>query len=191
MTERLINVKGLAELDEFLTTLPIKMQKNILRGAVRAAMKPVRKKARANINSISGETAKSLKVSTRSRGTTVIAKLRPKGPNAYKAIFLEYGTRRHLIAVSDVDRNVNHRRSRKLGRLTLESITTVNRRVLKIGNNLVGPSVTHPGARPHPFLRPALDTEALRAVVAFGEYVQRRMATKHGLETPDILVQGD
>ena len=40
-------------------------------------------------------------------------------------------------------------------------------------------------------MRPALDSQATRAVVAAGEYIKRRLATKHGLDTSGVMIEGD
>ena len=73
----------------------------------------------------------------------------------------------------------------------MESMRTINRRVLKIGNNFVGPVVQHPGIAPRPFMRPALDGQGKNAIVATGEYVKKRLAKKHGLDTADIAVEAE
>lgn len=159
------NIKGLAELNKVLLTLPEKLQKNVMRGALRAGISVVKPVAKANIHSVSGELAKGLKVGTRSRGTTVTANLKAKGPHGFVAKWVEYGTAAHAI-------------------------------VAKLGGSLfLGglflKSVNHPGARPKPFLRPALDSQATAAVVAAAEYMKARLASKHSLDTSHVVIEGD
>jgi HK97 gp10 family phage protein len=164
MSER--HVKGLSELQKFLDTLAPRVEKNIMRGALRAGMNTVKPVAQSNVHSVSGLLAKGLRVGTRARGGTVTASLKATGPHAFIARFVEYGTRPHVI------------RPKSGG-------------VMALGTGIFRSSVMHPGARPKPFMRPALDSQASNAVVAAGEYMKRRLATKHGLDTAHITVEGD
>lgn len=156
----LVHVKGLRELGKALQTLPDRIQRGAMRGALRAGAKVVRDAARENINSVSGDLARSLKLSTRSRGTEVKASV---GTKLFYARFVEFGTRQHAIGPRDDGS-------------------------LYFGGRYVD-SVDHPGARPHPFLRPAIDAQASAAVAAVGQYLKLRLATKHGLDTSEIDVE--
>lgn len=159
------HVKGLSELQAFMDQLTPKIERNIAQGALRAGMNVVKPVAQANIHSVSGLLAKGLKVGSKARGGTVTSTLKATGPHAFIARWLEYGTRPHTI-------------------------TAANRRGLSIGG-MFFQSVAHPGGRPRPFMRPALDTQARAAVIAVGEYIRNRLATKHGLDTADIEIGGD
>lgn len=157
-------VKGLAELQKFIDQLPVKMERNVVRGALRAGMAVVKPVAQANIHSVSGELAKGLKIGSRARGGVVTATLRTTGPHAFVAKWVEYGTKPHTI-------------------------TAANRKGLSFGGAFFQ-SVNHPGiVSPKPFLRPALDSQAGAAVVAVGNYIKNRLATKHGLDTADIIIE--
>lgn len=157
------HVKGLADLQAFMDQLEPKIERNVAQGALRAGMNVVKPVAQANIHSVSGLLAKGLKVSARARGGVVTATLKATGPHAFIARWLEYGTRPHTI-------------------------TAANRKGLSIGG-MFFQSVDHPGGSPHPFMRPALDTQAGKATVAVGEYIKQRLATKHGLDTADIQIE--
>jgi HK97 gp10 family phage protein len=194
------HVKGLAALQKFLDQLPVKLEKNVMAGSLRAGMNVVKPVAQANVHSVSGELARGLKVSTRSKGGTVTASLKAKGPHGFIARFVEFGTRPHFISVRMEERPINRRLSAKRGELVRASMTTVNRNVLKIGANFIGPTVKHPGIDPygnkegigpHSFMRPAMDRQASAAVVAAAEYMKKRLATKHGLDTKDIVIEED
>jgi hypothetical protein len=154
-------------------------------------MNVVKPAAQANIRSISGELARGLKVGTRVKRGTVTASLKAKGLHGYIAMWVEFGTRPHYISVADEERPINRRLSARAGRIVRASMTTVNRIVLKIGATFVGPTVHHPGAKPHAFMRPALDAQAGAAVVAAAEYMKRRLATKEGLDTSAVMIEGD
>lgn len=158
----LVHVKGLAQLDKFLQELPVKIERNILRSALRAGALVVRDEARTNIHPVSGVLADSLKVTTRARGGKVSATV---GTKVFYAKFVEYGTRPHTITARDGG-------------------------ALRFGGGFVK-SVEHPGiARPRPFLRPAFDAKVLEAVVAIGEQVKRRL-TKEGLDASEVTIEGD
>jgi len=153
MADVVIVVKGLKELNEFLDTFPEKMQNRAMRGGLRAGMNVVKPIAQANIHSVSGALAKGLKVSTRSRGGTVTASLKATGPHGYVAKFLEYGTAPHMIAA-------------KFGK------------ALQLADGKLVRAVHHPGTWPRPFMRPALDSEAKRAVDATAAYIKMRLDTE-------------
>lgn len=155
-------VRGLSDLKRFLDTLPEKMQKNVLRGGMRAGAAVVLPVARAYIHPVSGETARSLKIRTGAKGTEIRATIYTR---VFTARFLETGTKPHTITAS-------------------------GRKPLSFGG-LFFQSVDHPGARPRPFLRPAVDAQQTQAVTAIGEYVKRRLSTKHGLDTEDIEISAE
>ncbi len=187
------HVKGLAELQKFLDQLPVKIEKNIMRGALRAGMNAVKPVAQDKVNRVSGLLARGLKVSTNSKSGTVWSSLKARGQHGYIARFVEYGTKPHFISVPEAERPVNLRLSAKRGEVVRASMTTVNRaiRSLRIAGTFVGPTVFHPGATPRPFMRPALDQQANAAVVAAAEYIKNRLATKHGIDTAHIVIEGD
>lgn len=182
-----VHVKGLSQLQAFLDQLPVKMEKNVMRGAMRAGARAVLPVAKSNVNQVSGALAKSLRAGSSARGSTVTGYVRTR---IYYAKWVEYGTRPHFIKVRPEDRpsRITRRGERKAF-----SIRTINRMVergsLVIGRNFVGASVDHVGARPKPYLRPALDTQAGAAVVAVGNYIKDRLATKHGLDTSGIDIE--
>ncbi|HSW83538.1 MAG TPA: HK97-gp10 family putative phage morphogenesis protein [Usitatibacter sp.] len=161
-----IHVKGLSQLQALLDTVAPKIERNIMRGALRAGANVIKPVAAANIHSVSGELAKGLRVTTRARGGTVTASLKAGGPHSFVAKWVEHGTRPHTITARDGG-------------------------ALRFGGGFVK-SVQHPGiVSPKPFLRPALDSQASAAVIAVGEYIKNRLATKEGLDTADIVIEGD
>jgi len=158
------HVKGLAELQKFLDQFTPKVEANIMRGALRAGMGVVKPAAQSGIHNVSGELSRGLKIGTRRRGTTVTANLRATGPHASVAHLVEFGTRPH---------NISAKFSGWLSFL-----------------NIFRKSVQHPGSRPKPFMRPALDSQSVQATIAVGEYVKKRI-TKEGLDASHITVEGD
>jgi hypothetical protein len=160
-----VHVIGLKELNEFLQTLPVRLEKNVLRGGLRAGMNMVKPVAQRNIHNVSSELAKGLKVGTEARGGLVTATLKATGKHRSIAHLVEFGTAAHNIMA-------------KFGGML--SFLNVFRK-----------DVRHPGARAKPFMRPALDATAGVAVVAVGEYIKNRLETKHGLDTAHVMVEGD
>ncbi len=177
MTDQTIT--GGRELDELLQTLPTKMQKNINRAGLRAGAVVLRDRAKANVPVQSGELRNSVRITSRARGADVSVSVKAGNSVAYYARFVEYGTRPHLVQVSDRDRGVNGRTGRQV------SITTINRqrRSLQIGGNLIGPSVQHNGARPKPFMRPAVDEALREAIAAITKKIRERLSAQ-GLNSP-------
>lgn len=174
---------GGKELFDFLQQLPTKVERNIMRAALRAGAVVIRDEARNNVPVKLGELRKSVRVSTGAKKGIVTASVKAGSKKAYYWRWVEFGTRAHLIKVQEDERPINYRRSAKLGKLTYVSMRTINRNALKIGNHFVGPVVAHPGAKPSPFMRPALDNAGGRAVQAVVAKVRERL-TKEGINAP-------
>jgi HK97 gp10 family phage protein len=149
-----VNIKGGKELQEFLNTLPVKVEKNILRSALRAGAKVIAEEAKQNVPVKSGELRDSIVLSTDARKGKVTAKAKT---SLWYAKFVEFGTAAHKI-------------------------NPKNGMSLLFGGRWVK-SVDHPGSNAKPFLRPALDTKANEAINAVGVQIGKRL-TKLGLNAP-------
>lgn len=160
-----VKVKGLAELQKMLESLPAKLEANVMRGALRAGMKVVLEDVKNNVPVASGELKSGLKIGTKSRRGVITATVKATGKHAYLAPWMEFGTKPHLIEGRDGGN-------------------------LYIGGVYVK-SVEHPGVKPRPFMRPALDNQATNATVAVGNYIAQRLKKKHGLDTSHIMIEGD
>lgn len=182
--DQLINVKGLSELNKFLQELPIKVERNILRGALRAAAKPILDEAKAlcPVGDPSSEGKKiyklyrgalrdSLRIGTKSNGGRVTASIKAGGKlkNGAEVFYA------HMIEFTGA---VPHTESGK------------NRKHLSFGGQFFQ-SVEHPGMSSKPFLRPSLDGQASNAVIAAANYMKERLATKEGIDTSYIMIEGD
>lgn len=176
-------ITGGRQLHELLQSLPAKIEKNIMRAALRAGAAVIRDEARAQAPVDMGDLRRSIRVSASARGGTVKASVKAGDKKAFYAHMVEYGTKPHLIKVREEDRPINYRLTRKRGALTHVSMRTINRRGLMIGTNFVGPKVEHPGARPSPFMRPALDNASDKAIKAVADKVRERL-TKEGINVP-------
>ena len=182
-----IRVNGLKALGQFLQTLPAKLEANVLRSALREGAKVIEQEVKSNLQGNgsvdTGRLRDSIRVSTRSRRGKVYATIKAGGRSGKKTIlvgkngrvragyqqafyahWVEYGTAAHKI------------KPRTHGGF------------LSFGDVIVR-GVDHPGARPKPFMRPALRTKAQDAVVAAANYMKRRLQTRHGLDTAGIDVE--
>lgn len=179
-------VKGLRELQAALDQLPNKLQNNVMRGALRAGAKIIVAEAKrlAPVGPPSGEGARIyggreglLRDSIRAKspeneGTKIVGGVTAGGKfagtkkksagDAFYAGFVEFGTAAHVIRA-------------KPGSLLALGVSKVN----------------HPGAKKHPFLRPAFDSKATAAVEAMREYIRKRLATKYGIDVPEPSGAGD
>jgi HK97 gp10 family phage protein len=145
-----LHVSGLSELDKLLKELPAKVERNILRGAMRAGAKVFESRAKELVPIKSGQLRDSIKVSTRSKRGRVSATVRAGGKKAFYAHMVEFGTARHFI------------KPRKRKSLFFAGLA---REV-----------VDHPGSAPRPFMRPALDGGQAEAVNAAADYIRKRLA---------------
>lgn len=169
-----IHVRGLAELNRALEQLPVKIERNILRGALRAGAKvqldearrlvPVAPPNEENARLYGGRPGAlrdSLRISVRARGSVVTAQVKAggkrSGTDTYYAPWVEKGTKPHDIKP----------RARK-------SLFFAG---------LLREVVRHPGAAPKPFMRPALERTTQRVLATIVAYIRRRL-TKAGIETP-------
>jgi HK97 gp10 family phage protein len=159
-----VKVKGLAELQKALDTLPAKIEANIMRAALRAGAAVIAAEAKQNVNSVSGDLAASIrfgaKLNRRAGGVEAYIRAGGKAKKNRKTVFyahmVEQGTAAHIIKARPPNK------------------------MLAIGYA----QVQHPGSRKRPFMRPALDRQSDAAVRAVGEYIRHRLATKHGIDVP-------
>ncbi len=134
----------MAELEKFLNELPEKVQVKVARNAMAFGARIIRDEAKTIVPIKTGSLKQSIRVSTRrDRDGTISASIRAGGKtktgDAFYAHMVEFGTQPHFIKPKG--------------------------KALKIGGNFTGP-VHHPGARPKPFMRPALDSKWQESVQA-------------------------
>jgi hypothetical protein len=156
-------VRGRDQVRAYIAGAPEQLRK-VLRGAARAAAKVVAEEAKDR--SISSDVSGAIKVATRESEGRVVAMVQVKGEGAYIAPWLEYGTAPHFISVDDTQRQ-----GMSVGRVN----KSLKEGSLIINGQFVGSTVFHPGARPFPFLRPALDTKEREALAAAQKYINARV----------------
>lgn len=181
-------VKGLKELSQVMSQLPDKLANNVMRNAMAAGARVIRNEAKRLVPVDQGALKKSFDVSSRADKGIVTAKVKALD---FKAVWIEYGTAAHWIRIEESEKptKVTRRGRRKISMRTINKMAKSGS--LRIGEHFVGASVAHPGSAAHPFMRPALDAKAMEAVIAVGNYMKKRLATKHGLDTSDISVEAD
>jgi HK97 gp10 family phage protein len=180
-----INVKGLSDLGKFLDTFADKMQKNIMKGALRSGARQIMLQAKANapVGQPSSEAKRlyggypgalrdSIRVKQRrDYGKRVSVAVVAGGKNKKTGADVFYA---HIVEYTGA---------------APHTITAKNRKGLSFGG-VFFQSVDHPGLTAKPFLRPALDTQAQTAVIAVGNYIKNRL-TKQGLDTSGITIGGN
>jgi hypothetical protein len=160
-------VRGKAAVQRFIERVPGELQSKVLRGAARAGAKVV---------------ADEIKVQTPSEEVRDGLRMRSQQPDAGRIVvkidvkpgwarsvgtWLEYGTAPHFITVDDSQREgMSASRINKLGKGG----------TLVISGKPVGKTVHHPGARPHPAFRPALDLKEGEAIEAAQGYINSRVS---------------
>lgn len=155
-------IKGLADLQAAMGQLPVKVETNIMRAALRAGCKPILEAAKKNVPVQTGDLRDSLRITSGStkrgrvmRSVVAGGKVKGKPGRVWYAHIVEGGAAAHVIQAR-------------------------NGRMLAIGVS----KVNHPGFAGKPFMRPAFDGQAQAAVVAVREYIRERLALKHGLNVP-------
>jgi len=128
--------------------LPAHIVENLAKGGMRKLLTVIANGARENCRS--PEVKADIKISVRVEPGLIVGKVLVKGPNAFKAPWLEHGTDPHFITIEDGLRE--GRTVRRVNKLVREGS-------LVVGGHFVGPTVHHPGAKPYPFIRPAVDTK--------------------------------
>lgn len=151
-------IGGGRELDRLLQTLPVKVEKNILRGALRAGAVVIRDEVKQRAPVASGDLKKSIRVTSRTKRGQVSASVKIGSFSAWYAHLVEFGTRPHVIKA-------------KPGRaMRFGGVTTAQ--------------VNHPGIAAKPFIRPAADASTAHALVEIPKYLRKRL-TNEGINTPD------
>lgn len=166
--DEILSISGGKELAEFLNSLPVKIERNIMRAALRAGARVIANEAKNNVPVKMGGLKRSIRTdSTRTKGgVEATAKAggrsggKSKDKSAFYAQFVEYGTAAHLI---------------KAGERKKRLVFTA-----RDGNRVSTMQVNHPGATAKPFMRPALDSKKDEAMRAVTDKIKERL-TREGI----------
>jgi HK97 gp10 family phage protein len=144
--------ESLREVLRNLDSLPANIERNIVRGALRASAKPIMQAAQQNVPVKYGDLRESIRISSmvdRQSGEVVVSvragRSQKKGDPFY-AHMVEFGTKPHKISGP--------------------------RRIL--GRWFRGTTM-HPGSPPAGFMRKAFDSTAQASMDAYADYIRRRI----------------
>lgn len=173
-------VTGKSGVQRYFDAIPAVLVEKILPGAARAAGKVIADEARVLVEST--EVRNAIVVRAKRNGTLITVRVAIKGAwENSVANWLEYGTDGHFIRVDDRQRQG----------MSVRRINTLQKAgSLVIGGQFVGDTVWHPGARPYPFLRPALDIREAEAIAAAQGYITTRLR-RNGLNGGDNAEMGE
>jgi HK97 gp10 family phage protein len=169
-TETTLEVLGLKELDELLKTLPAKIEGNVIRGAMRAGQNVIgaaaKKTLAANGNIHTGALQKSIRVrfvrKSEKKYGWVRANLIAGNKEAWYAHLIEFGTGSFYAGHGTTSKKQPY------------EIRPKNRKSLLI-SGLMREIIVHPGIKPQSFMRSAFDANNERAVLAFADYIRKRL----------------
>ncbi len=161
--------RGRAAVRRFIEQLPDELENKVLRGAARAGGNIILDEAKARSISSDVDEALILRSKADAGRITVTITVR-KGWGRAIANWLEYGTDAHFISVAKEER----------GGMSVARINATSKRRMVIGGKFVGDTVFHPGAKPHPFLRPSLDLKGVEAIAAAQSYLNAHV-TRSGI----------
>lgn len=169
MANEQFQVQGLKELHNMLQQLPVRIEKNIMRGALRAGANVMRDAARQAAPVEDGTLKRSIKTSSTNikKGNVVVN----VGTDLFYARMVEFGTASYYTGTG---RTVGKpytipKTSKKTGKISKRT-----KKAIKFGNVIVN-NVTHPGIKPQPFMRRAFDGASDQAVATFAQYVSTRL----------------
>jgi HK97 gp10 family phage protein len=161
-------VSGLSELDAILKSLPAKVEGNVMRGALRAGQVVLLKAAQDALVSQgavdSGALLKSLRIRQAVRSKKfgwVRVNLIAGNKEAWYSHLVEYGTASYYSGQGRTVGKPYKIKPKKSGALLF--------------GGKVREEVTHPGIRPRPFMRRAVDGSSKAAIEATVAYIRRRL----------------
>ena len=177
-------IKGLKELNDYMQKFPAKLEANVMRAGMGQGAKVIMQEVKQRVpvgkpsstskkfyGGYMGALRDSIRKSTSLKFGRVIASIKAGGKNkktgadVYYAHMVEWGTAGHAI------------KGRKGGKLKFGSF--------------FGTAIFHRGARPKPFMRPALDMKHGSAIVETARAIRKRLEKKHGLDQRHIKLEGD
>lgn len=168
----LVRVEGLSELQKILDGLPDKLERNIVRSALRAGLKGMKAEVEARIPVRTGKLRQSVKLKTKLVKGKPNAAVTVGNKEAWYAHLVEFGTGGNYQGTG-----------KTVGGPYV--IKAKNKKGLFVpGASHPVMSVTHPGSKAQPFMRPAFDAGNSAAIQAFVAKIKQRL-TKQGIELPD------
>ncbi len=169
-SESSVKISGLKELDDLLKALPGEIEGKIVRSALRAGQKVIADAAKSNLaangNVKTGELYRSVKISFSKKEIErygwMRARLKAGNEKAWYAHLIEFGSGSYYAGTKNNSKRMPY------------EIRPRNRKSLFFAG-LMKEVIVHPGIKPKPFMRPALDANGQRSIEAFAEYVRMRL----------------
>lgn len=158
-------VLGLAELKKTFLALPAKVEGNVMRGALRSGANVFKAEAKRRVAVDDGDLNASIRVSFDRRSQrfgVVRARIVAGGKKAFHAHFVEYGTATYYTG-----------KGRSKGKPY--AIKPKEDGGALFFGGVFAQQVTHPGMRPQPFMRPAVDSGTAPAIDAVVRYIRTRL----------------
>lgn len=159
-------IEGLSELNAILKSLPAKVEGNVMRGALRAALTEVRKEVQAEVPVEDGDLRKSVRIRFRSRSQkfgVVRMHLVAGDKTAWYASLIEFGTGQFYAGRGGRSK----RKAYKIKPRKRDGALLFGGKIRK--------EVTHPGIKPNPFMRRAFDQSQQRALNVMKTYIATRL----------------
>lgn len=168
----LVRVDGFAALEKALNELPEKIERNIIRSALRAGLRGIKDEAQARVPVRTGELRNSIKIKAKLIKGRPVAAVTAGDKKAWYAHLVEFGTGSFYEGTGKSVGGPYVIKARTKKGLALPGAT---KPIM---------SVKHPGSRAQPFMRPAFDAGNRQALEAFAAKVRQRL-TKEGINIPD------
>ena len=163
-----VSILGLKELDEILKSLPAKIEKNVMRGAMRAGLNEIRSEAKLQLGAgghvKTGALQRSVKVSFARKSEKlgwVRGYVKSGDKKAWYAHLIEFGSGSFYSGKGESKR-------------APYEIKPKNRKSLFFAG-LMKDLVIHPGIKPSPFMRTAFDSKSAASIKAFADYMRKRL----------------
>lgn len=164
-----VKITGLKELDSLLKTLPGNIQNNVMRGAMRSGLNEVGDIAKnilaADGHVVTGNLRKSIRVSFKRKSEKygwMRGHLLAGDKKAWYSHIIEFGSGSYYVGKGSKSKKAPY------------EIRPRNHKSLFFAG-LMKEIIVHPGVKPSPFMRPAMDSGANRAIQAFAAYVAKRL----------------
>lgn len=166
--ETTVTIKGLKELDDLLKQLPAEIEANLMRAAMRSGLKEIggiaKQMLEAEGHVQSGDLQRSVRVTFDKKQESKYGWMRGKlvagNKKAWYAHILEFGSGGYYTGKGSKSKRAPY------------LIKANKKKSLFFAGSAIE-SVVHPGVKPSPFMRPALDSGAQRAINAVAAYLTK------------------
>ena len=160
-----VSISGLDELQKQLEEFPAKIEKNIMRGAIRAGLKPIVEEAKALCPTKTGALRKSIRIKFRNRSQQygwIRGVITAGNFDAWYAHIIEFGSGSFYEGTGSKSKKAPY------------EIKPRGAKSLFFAG-LMREQIVHPGIHPVAFMRKAVDRKTQEGLDAFKAYVAERI----------------